>query len=272
MGTDSASSSTQTVSTADYTHTLGRATPSSRLRSDVVAIDTRTARDYDTSDITPEWHGWLHRIYQETPIEVTGTHDHRQSPSAVEVDLSHLFLPSLLPFSKRLPVRHEWLQPKPRNRLSKLGFFPTDIAPPGYLPRIIHEEPALPLSEREKRRVWAEEAEKLLARLQQERLRGIEPAPVDLALLAGHTGEWWIRRHRYAGVDELYRPWRREARPLPWLVPVNVRRKPAVDSEWESWRWSGLSWAQFFRMRDKSVEQKLVELKQARDKPKSGAQ
>lgn len=45
----------------------------------LVATAARTARDYDASDITPEWHGWLHRIYQETPIEVTSTHNHRRS-------------------------------------------------------------------------------------------------------------------------------------------------------------------------------------------------
>ena len=149
-----------------------------------------------------------------------------------------------------------------RNRLSKYGFWPSDIAPPGYLPRLIHELPQLPAKEETQRRIWAEEVDRLLARLQEERLRGIEPAPVDLALLSGHVGDHWVRRHRYAGVDDLYSAWRREVRPLPWGgVPVNVRMKPAVDSEWESRKFDRSSWQRFFQEREKRVEQKLVELK-----------
>ena len=40
-----------------------------------------SAADYDATDISPEWHGWLHRIYEETPVEVetfmrTSKHHH----------------------------------------------------------------------------------------------------------------------------------------------------------------------------------------------------
>jgi len=149
-----------------------------------------------------------------------------------------------------------------RNRLSKYGYYPSDIAPPGYLPRIIHELPQLPAQQEKQRRIWQEEADKVVARLQQERLRGIEPAPVDLALLSGSTGEYWIRRHRYAGVDDLYAPWRREPRPLPWGgVPVNVRMKPAVDSTWESVKFDRSKLLQYVQEREKKVERKLAELK-----------
>ena len=149
-----------------------------------------------------------------------------------------------------------------RNRLSKYGYYPSDIAPPGYLPRIIHELPRLPEEEEKQRRIWAEEVDRLLTRLQQERVRGIEPSAVDLALLAGYTGTYWIRRHRLAGVDDLYSAWKREPRPLPWGgVPVNVRMKPAVDSEWESRKFDRSSWLQFVQEREKRVEKKLMELK-----------
>lgn len=160
------------------------------------------------------------------------------------------------------PPHYEWLLPVWRNRLSKYGYYPHDIAPPGYLPRLIHELPRLPAEQEKQRRIWMEEVDRMLTRLQQERLRGIEPAPVDLALLAGNIGEYWIRRHRYAGVEDLYHAWTREPRPLPWGgVPVNVRRKPAVDSEWESVKFDRSKWLQFVREREKRVEQKLVELK-----------
>ena len=148
------------------------------------------------------------------------------------------------------------------NRLSKYGYYPADIAPPGYLPRLIHELPQLPAEEEKQRRIWAEQVQKVIARLQRARLRGIEPAPVDLALLAGCTGEYWTRRHRFAGVDDLYIPWRREPRPLPWGgVPLNVRRKPAVDSEWETVKFDPARWVDFVKAREKRVERKLIELK-----------
>ena len=130
-------------------------------------------------------------------------------------------------------MRYEWLLPVWRNRLSKYGFYPHDIAPPGYLPRLIHELPQLPAIQERQRRLWQDEVQRVLARLQRDRARGIEPSPVDLALIGGDEGTYWIRRHRYAGVDDLYSAWRREVRPLPCGgVPLNLRRTPAIDSTW----------------------------------------
>ena len=148
-----------------------------------------------------------------------------------------------------------------RNRLSKYGYWPSDIAPPGYLPRLIHERPQLPAEEERRRRRWTEEAARLVERLQRDGRRGVEPSAVELALLSGEMGMYWIRRHRYAGVDDLYSAWRREVRPLPWGgVAVNVRRRPAADSEWESRRWDETELLQWLQMKEKQVEEKMVEL------------
>jgi hypothetical protein len=170
-----------------------------------------------------------------------------------------LLSPPALPPQR--PFRfYEWSTALPRNRLSRYGFYPSDIAPPGYLPRILHEEPLLPGRERRRAAVWQQEVHRLLARLWTEQLLGMQPSPVELALLSGEDGLWWIRRHRFAGVDDLYAAWRREMRPLSGLVPLNLRRAPSPEGEWGSRRWEPAGYLKLLQEREKKIEDELKKL------------
>ena len=155
---------------------------------------------------------------------------------------------------------YPWSLLPPRAHLSRYGFWPADIAPPGYLPRILHEEEERPREEERRRRLWQEETAAVIVRLWSQQLQGIDPSPVELALLSGDDGMWWIRRHRAAGVDDLYAVWRREQQPLPWRVPVNVRMAPSPEGEWGRRRYEPGSPMPFLQDRERRVERAMGKL------------
>ena len=99
-----------------------------------------------------------------------------------------------------------------------------------------------------------------MTRMWSEKLQGIDPSPVELALLSGDDGLSWIRRHRAAGVDDLYAVWRKERQPLPWQVPVNVRMAPSPEGEWGTRRWERDGYLRLVQERNKRVEEELKKI------------